>query len=133
VKDNPSMKPYRTEWLIFDEDLKISGSIDMVYENEDGTLNIYDWKRSKEIIKTNNWNKYASCPEISHVADNNYSHYSLQLNIYKTILERKYGKTVKELYLVRLHPESENYDLIPVPIMENEIKKLFNKIVIEFL
>ena len=44
VKDHPELKPYRTEWTIYDEDLKISGSIDMIYENPDGTLSIYDWK-----------------------------------------------------------------------------------------
>jgi nucleoside-diphosphate-sugar epimerase len=41
------------EWMIFDEDLKLAGSIDMVYENPDGTLSIYDWKRSKDISKIN--------------------------------------------------------------------------------
>ena len=59
VKDHPQLKPYRTEWMIFDEDLKLAGSIDMVYENPDGTLSIYDWKRSKDISKVNGWNKFA--------------------------------------------------------------------------
>ena len=44
VGDHPELKPYRTEWMIYDEDLKLAGSIDMVYENADGTLSIYDWK-----------------------------------------------------------------------------------------
>ena len=29
----------------------------MVYENDDGTLMIYDWKRSKGISTINNFNK----------------------------------------------------------------------------
>ena len=40
IRDHPELKPYRTEWMIFDEDLKLAGSIDMVYENPDGTLSI---------------------------------------------------------------------------------------------
>ena len=30
VKDHPDLIPYRTEWMIFDEDVKIAGSIDMI-------------------------------------------------------------------------------------------------------
>ena len=45
---HPHLKPYRTEWTIFNEDVRIAGTVDMIYENEsDGTLMIYDWKRCK--------------------------------------------------------------------------------------
>jgi ATP-dependent exoDNAse (exonuclease V) beta subunit len=129
VKDHPHLKPYRTEWMIFDEDLKLAGSIDMIYENEDGILSIYDWKRSKEITKINNWNQYATNPLISHMPDTNFWHYALQLNTYKTILERKYGKKIKELYLVRLHPNTQDntYELLEVPILEKEMNDLFEE------
>lgn len=129
VKDHPELKPYRTEWMIFDEDLKIAGSVDMVYENPDGTLSIYDWKRTKEITKYSGWNKYAINPLISHLHDTNFWHYALQLNTYKAILERKYGKTVTNLRLVRLHPDAEEqtYELIDVPILTTEIANLFEE------
>lgn len=127
VRDHPDLMPYRTEWMIYDEDLKLAGSIDMVYENPDGTLSIYDWKRSKEIIKTNNWNKFALNPLISHIPDTNFWHYALQLNTYKAILERKYGKTVTNLCLVRLYPDALNYELLPVPILKKEMSILFEE------
>lgn len=126
VKDYPDLVPYRTEWTIFDEDLKLAGSIDMVYENpEDNTLAIYDWKRCKEITKTTAWNNYATEPLIKHIPDTNFWHYSLQLNTYKTILERKYGKKVTKLCLVRLHPDATGYELLDVPILEEEMGVLF--------
>jgi hypothetical protein len=126
VKDHPSLKPYRTEWTVFNEDIKISGSIDMVYENNDGTLSIYDWKRAKAITRINQFNKFATSPEICHLPDTNYWHYALQLNMYKYILESKYNRIVKDLYLVRLHPETEthSYELIQLPILEVEIHDL---------
>lgn len=129
VKDHPELKPYRTEWMIFDENLKIAGSIDMVYENPDGTLSIYDWKRSKEISKINGWNKCATNPLIGTMHDTNFWHYSLQLNAYKAILERKYDKKVTKLCLVRLHPENEEktYELLEVPILTKEIADLFEQ------
>lgn len=125
--DNPDLKPYRTEWMIFDEELKLAGSIDMVYENPDGTLSIYDWKRSKDISKTNEWNKFATNPLIGHMPDTNFWHYALQLNTYKAILERKYGKRVTKLCLVRLHPdvEEKTYELLEVPILTKEMGDLF--------
>jgi ATP-dependent exoDNAse (exonuclease V) beta subunit len=129
VEDHPHLKPYRTEWTIYDEDVKIAGSIDMVYENPDGTLSIYDWKRAKNITRINNFNKFASNPIICHFPDSNFWHYALQLNTYKAILESKYDKTVRDLYLVRLHPDAEekNYELIELPDLSKDIYELFEE------
>ena len=129
IKDCPELKPYRTEWTIYDEELKISGSIDMVYENPDGTLSIYDWKRSKEITRVNNFNKFAKNKLICHMPDSNFWHYALQLNTYKRILERNYGRVVTDLYLIRLHPDAEekNYELIKLPDLTKEINELFEE------
>jgi hypothetical protein len=127
VKDTPELKPYRTEWLVFNDDLKLAGSIDMVYENDDGTLMIYDWKRVQDITMVSAFNKYALTECISHFHDSNFWHYTLQLNTYKAILEAKYGKKVTELALVRLHPNSDNYELIRVPMITKEISNLFDE------
>jgi ATP-dependent exoDNAse (exonuclease V) beta subunit len=127
VRDFPDLKPFRTEWTVFHDDVKISGSIDMIYENPDGTLSIYDWKRAKLITRINNFNKFALPPQICHLPDSNFWHYALQLNTYKAIIEQKYGKVVKKLFLVRLHPDAEekNYELIELPDLSTEIKDLF--------
>jgi len=128
AKEHPHLKPYRTEWTVFHEDLKLAGSIDMVYENPDGTLAIYDWKRTKDISPVNYFNKYATTESISHLPDTNFWHYTLQLNTYRAILEAKYDKKVTDLFLVRLHPDSDDYELIPVPNIQREIAKLFAEI-----
>jgi ATP-dependent exoDNAse (exonuclease V) beta subunit len=127
VKKYPYLSAYRTEWMIYEEDLKLSGSIDMIFENPDGTLTIADWKRVTEIQYENNFGKTAITPCISHLPDTNFWHYALQLNVYKAILERKYDKTVKELYLVVLHPENCNktFEKVEIPIMNKEIMDLF--------
>ena len=129
VKDTPELKPYRTEWTVYHEDLKLAGSIDMVYENPDGTLSIYDWKRAKDITRVNNFNKYAITECICHMPDSNFWHYALQLNTYKAILEEKYNKKITDLYLVRLHPNNEEktYDLIKLPDLSKDIKNLFQE------
>jgi ATP-dependent exoDNAse (exonuclease V) beta subunit len=130
IRNTPNLVPYRTEWLIYDERVRISGSVDMVYENqEDGTLAIYDWKRSAKIEKTNGWGKTATTECISHLPDTNFWHYALQLNTYKTIIERNYGRKVSALFLVRLHPDNPNksYELLRVPFLEEEMANLFDE------
>jgi len=96
----------------------------MIYKKKDGTYAVYDWKRSKEISMINNYNKFAKNKLICHMPDSNFWHYALQLNTYKAILEEKYGKTVTKLALVCLHPDKTNFQVIPVPILQDEMKAL---------
>ena len=115
--------PYRTEWLVFKEDIKLAGSIDMVYTKPDGTLAIYDWKRAKEIKFENS---YQNCLEpIENLPDTNYWHYSLQLNIYRRILEELYDVTVSELALVVLHPNNPSFQVIMLNRMDDEVTAMF--------
>jgi len=119
------LEPYRTEWMIWDKEKRLAGSIDMVYENTDGSLQIYDWKRCKEIKKTNPWdNAITEC--ISHLPDSNFWHYSLQLNTYKWMIEKNYNKRVTDMYLICLHPNNKNksYLMYKVPDMQDYINKL---------
>lgn len=127
VADHPQLlrQPCRCEWMIFDEKVRLAGSIDFVTENTDGTLTIYDWKRCKDIKKANGFGDFALTECISHLPDTNYWHYALQLNTYKAILERNYGKKVKDLYLVCLHPNLPTYQVYTVPKLEKEMEELF--------
>ena len=131
--ETATLRPYRTEWMVFHEEAQISGSIDMVYENIDTdptaptTLSIYDWKRCKEISKTNRGGEFATNPIIEHFPDTNFWHYALQLNIYKYILQTKYGKTITDLYLIVLHPDAKNYQRIKLPNIQAEVKELFDE------
>ena len=131
-----TLRPYRTEWTVFHEEARIAGSIDMVYEliQPDATasadaadLTIYDWKRCREITKTNRANKFATHPAIEHLPDTNYWHYALQLNVYKYILQKKYGKTITDLYLIVLHPEAKNYQRVKLPDLQSEVAELFEE------
>lgn len=124
--DHKHLKPYRTEWMIYHVDLKLAGSIDFVVVNDDNTLDILDWKRCKDIKKYSPWDKYAITKEIEYVPDTNFWHYSLQLNTYKYILEDQYDKKVKNMYLICLHPDNNNYQKLKVSDMQNEIRILMN-------
>lgn len=127
AKDHPHLKPYRTEWCVFYEDLKLSGSIDMVFYNtETEKYCIYDWKRVKEIKMDNAYqSKYAQTECIKSLPDTNYWHYTLQLNIYSRILKEKYNIETTELCLVVLHPDNDTYEKVPVDFIHDSIDKLW--------
>lgn len=120
----PELEPFRTEWIIWHEDWRLAGSVDMVFRNrETGGLWIYDWKRSREIKKTNPWQS-ALTPAIAHLPDSNFWHYALQLNTYRAILEDKYNVVIEGMCLVCLHPEHESYERIVVPHLPTEMSRL---------
>lgn len=128
-----SLKPYRTEWTVFHEELKLSGTIDMLFENvnpvtgkSSGTFSIYDWKRCKEIVQNDAFNKWALTPGMETIPDTNYWHYSLQLNLYKLILTEKYGIRVTGMYIICLHPNNPNCDYLRIEI--NDMQPLLRKI-----
>ena len=124
----PNLIPFRTEWTIYDEDSKFSGSIDMIFKDENGKFHIYDWKRSKEIVKTKSWLTFSNNEKIGHIPDTNYWHYSLQLNTYKYILQKKYNINIETMYLVCLHPDNKNDNFILYKVVElqDELNTLFS-------
>ena len=116
----PHLRAYRTEWNVFDKELRLSGSIDMVFYNtRTNTYNIYDWKRSKEIEfdykpEHRRFREYGLFPCVARLMNKNYYLYSLQLNVYKYILEKHYGLQITDLALVVLHPNYPDFQVIPV-------------------
>ena len=106
IKKYPKLKPYKTEWRIFDSNLSLAGSIDMVYEKDNGDLFLFDWKRSTKIVNGAGHlieSDYDyGFDELSHIADNSYNRYSLQLNLYKYVIENNYGKKISSMNLLIL-------------------------------
>ena len=120
IKD--TLDPYRTEWSIFDGIIGLAGQIDMIYKKKDGTYAIYDWKRVKDIKKDNLYEK-----GIGKLDNCNYNHYSLQLNVYKRLLETRYDIKISEMMLVILHPDNKTFLLEEVKDMSIYIDMIFKK------
>ena len=125
-----TLKPYRTEWAVYDWEQKIAGTIDFVdYQN--GEYIIYDWKRSDKLIAKNGLpiknSQYGvkALPPIENLDDSPYYHYALQLSLYKYILEKNYGITVSKLRLRIFHPSYNKPYVLEMPYLRNEIDTLF--------
>ncbi len=128
IKKYPKLKPYKTEWRIFDSNLSLAGSIDMVYEKDNGDLFLFDWKRSTKIVNgaghliESDYNY--GFDELSHIADNSYNRYSLQLNLYKYVIENNYGKKISSMNLLILHPHFHTFFHLQIPKLEKETEFL---------
>ncbi|MCG9879014.1 MAG: PD-(D/E)XK nuclease family protein [Bacteroidia bacterium] len=124
------MTPYRSEWRIFDEDLMVAGTIDMVYKKEDGSLYMFDWKRSEKVVNNDGTIKNDTFQfafgELSHLGDNSYNRYCLQQNIYKAILEKRYKHKISSMNLLVMHEAYDRYHHIKIPNMDKEINYIFN-------
>lgn len=114
-----TINPYRSEWRIFDRTLKLAGTIDLISKNEDGSYNIYDWKRSSRLYQSNPYQ--SGLGRLCSLEDTPRNHYFLQQNLYKYILENQYGLRIHSMYLVGLHPSFGSFELIDVPEMKKEI------------
>lgn len=88
-QDEYALTAHRTEMILWSEDHKLGGMIDLLVKNSDGTYSIYDWKRCKDKIwrEERHWDRYGRGP-LSNVKDNKYYRYSVQLNLYRELLER---------------------------------------------
>jgi hypothetical protein len=114
------LEPFRTELIMFSKTHLLAGSIDILFRHKiTKNFLIYDWKRSKEFKYTNKFQKGLKC--LSHLDDCNVTHYSLQLNMYKKMLESEYGYTVDGLALIRCHPNCVTYDRYDALDMSGDI------------
>ena len=124
------LKPYRTEWAVYDLKHNIAGTIDFVdYQN--GEYIIYDWKRSEKIIengmpvKINKYGEKGNYP-LEHLDNTPYYHYALQLSLYKYILEKNYGMKISDLRLGIFHPTYKKPYVLKMPYLEKEINDIFS-------
>lgn len=141
------LKPFRTELMVWSAPLLFCGSIDMIFVRgwitaPDGrrglSLIVADWKRSKSIRRYGFGGAKGTGP-CSRLQDCNYSHYSLQLNIYKWFLETEYQTgwvyegtpadfiQVDELFLVVCHPDNDSYIKIDVGDLSDVVGEMIQE------
>ncbi len=126
-----AIKPYRQEWPVYDAELNIAGTIDLICQENDGQFVIYDWKRSRKVVDdegrpiVSGFGGKTSIRCIN-LPDTAYYHYCIQQNLYRYMLERHYGIKVHALYLVVLCPDYPEYQVVSVPIMDELIDQIVN-------
>jgi len=116
------MRPYRTEVNIFHVGLRCGGQPDLLLLDSRGRIVIVDWKRTKRLSMENDHAtlKYP----LTHLPDCSYYRYSLQVNLYRYILESEYSMTVGSMFLAVCHPDLPAARLVEVPRVDDEVHAL---------
>lgn len=117
-KDNRHRIPIYAELIVADDDYKIAGQVDRPFFVEPGVLDIYDYKSDAEIKFENKYSTLMS--PVDNLPDCNFSKYTLQLNLYKWVIEKNTEWKVRDLKIVHLTDTSyklhdiPNYDVQPL-------------------
>lgn len=102
VNDHPSWVCIGNEKQVHNG--SVAGTIDAIFDTPEGVV-LVDWKRTKAI----DFSGYGMGKDVmKHVADCNYSKYSLQLSLYKNLCAFE----VTACYIVQMHPSIEKYQKI---------------------
>ena len=123
------IEPYRQEWPVYDKDLNIAGTIDLICQNDDGEFTIYDWKRSSKVVNAQGqpivegFRGKMSYNGIS-LPDTSFYHYCIQQNLYRYMLEKHYGIKIKAMNLVVLCPDYPTYYVASVPKMDQLVQQI---------
>jgi len=112
-----------SEARVYSKELRIAGTIDLIIQNKvTGIVDIYDWKTTKSVELTSYGNRKGRKPVTENLPDCNYFHYSLQLSLYKYILENYYNITVNTINI--LHLDGNSVIKYRCEYMVNEIEEM---------
>jgi hypothetical protein len=115
--------PIKSEFIVYDLEYKISGMLDQLFYNvKMNCLDIYDWKTNKEIKTVNQYQKMLL--PVNHLDDCNYWEYSLQLNLYKWIIEKNTGIKIGNMCVIWLNQNNSDFQLFKISDMQNEIQAI---------
>ena len=105
---------FLSEVIIYSKELKIAGTIDILAkDNNTGEYIIIDWKTSKKINKVSYKYKTGTHEISKNIMDCNFSHYSLQLSLYRYILEEYYNLKIRNQVIAHLKDDGVDAHLTP--------------------
>jgi hypothetical protein len=123
--------PIRTEMIVYDEESLIGGMLDILFYNvRMKQFQIWDWKTNKKFDKEMKSRHFQD--KLMVLEDSDLEIYSLQLAMYKHIIEKNTGIKLGKSYVVWFSHNNDNYEIIETKdreyyakmIMEDRIKEL---------
>ena len=116
-----------SEIILYSKELKIAGTIDVLAkDNKSDEYVLIDWKTSKKITTVSYKYKTGNHDATKNVMDCNFYHYSLQMSLYRYILEEYYGLTVRNQVIA--HIKDDGVDAHLAPYMRKEIMMMLEYI-----
>ena len=114
------------ELPIGSEEYDIASCVDHLFYNKlTGGLVLVDYK-TNSLMEGYNKKAYKKAMKVplSHINDDALHHYHIQLSIYKFLIEKYTGLKVDEMFIVYMSENIENYEIIPIPYLYEEVRKI---------
>jgi ATP-dependent exoDNAse (exonuclease V) beta subunit len=99
----------------------------LFYNKKAGEYQIWDYKTNKEIKTGNNFGNKMKNP-ISHLEECELNTYSLQLNLYKHLIEKNTNIKIGKCYLVWINEAIDDYKVIETKDLMTEVKIMLEKV-----
>lgn len=103
--------PIKTELVMYDEESKVAGMTDLLFYNvRENELQIWDHKTNKQLTRENS-NNYLIEP-LSTLQNCDLEIYSLQMSLYKRIIERNTSLKLGKSYIVWYSHNNPDFEII---------------------
>jgi ATP-dependent exoDNAse (exonuclease V) beta subunit len=109
-----------TEKLLWNDEYKLAGTCDLLYEHKD-SFTIIDYKTNKHFSSFSKYGEYLLSP-IDFLTNCEYNVYALQLSLYAYMFELMSNKKVRNLHILYL--QEDRFTPYTVPYMKMEIDLL---------
>ena len=114
------------ELPIGSEEFDIASCVDHLFYNKlTGEVVLVDYKTNSYMSGYNKkaYSKKMKVP-LNHLNDDSLQHYFIQLSIYKYLIETYTPLKIGEMFIVYMSENIENYEIIEIPYLEKEVKKI---------
>jgi hypothetical protein len=114
------------ELPIGSEEFNLASCVDHLFYNKlTGEVVLVDYKTNSYM---SGYNKKAYLKKmkvpLNHLNDDALHHYYIQLSIYKYLIETYTHLKIGEMFIVYMSENIENYEIIEIPYLEKEVKKI---------
>jgi hypothetical protein len=122
--------PIRTEFVVYDRESLIGGMLDMLFYNVKAQeFQIWDWKTNKKFDREEKSRHLLN--ELCMIEDCDMEVYSLQLELYKYIIEKNTGIKLGKSYIVWFSHNNPTYEIIETKNRKYDISVIVNNRIAE--
>lgn len=118
------------ELVVGSAEYDIASAVDHLFYNKlTGGLVLVDYKTNSTLKGYNDseynrrYTKKMKVP-LHNIEDDALHHYYIQLSIYKFLIEEYTGLKVDEMFIVYMSENIENYEIIEIPYLKEEVQKI---------
>ena len=116
--------PLKSEIMLFSPTYKLAGTCDVLSMIDNKNCELLDFKTNKQIRLKSKYKTKLLYP-LEKYDECEINNYSVQLNLYKFMLE-EHGFKVHKITLYHINPETRKIDTYDIPDIKKDIKKLLN-------